>query len=1051
MRFFIVFIFCSGMLTGQVPFKSIPFTSRTEKNQVLQPMKKLPLPVSRHKQAPPAWNEFRPLKFTPGKTAARPTAIDYIHKDHHSFWANSSKKTGFNQRNAQSSVSAFLEPLKEAMKIKTVDQEFQIVSRETDEVNMQHIRVRQVYQNIPVYGGELVIHGFKDQLSQVNGTVYPTPLSLNTHPRIQAAAALDIVKKDLEAEGRLHAVSDQLLAILNRPLSTAVLTIFHDSADRPHLTYEISYVANGLEIWKYIVDAEQGQIFKKYKNTCSLLPHDHCKGHPEAGLNPVTDTNTGNPSFEFAGKTSTPAMDLNGSLLSLNTYEEGGRYYLLDASRSMFKSIGTDTEEPSGVIWTFDGKNNSPSNPNFSANLINGSTNTGWISPTAASAHNNAGLAYQYFLSKNNRLSINGQGGNIVSMINITEEDGSQMDNAFWNGEAMFYGSGDQAFSNLAKGLDVAGHEMSHGVIQSTANLDYEGESGALNESFADIFGRLIDRDDWLIGESVVKLSAFPSGALRSLSDPHNGGLQFGDPGYQPRVYGERFTESADNGGVHINSGIPNWAFYQFTIRINNDLDKAEKIYYRALTLYLTRSSRFVDCRRAVIQAATDLYGASGAEVNAAKAAYDLVGILDGAPTPTEQNAETNPGEDFIVYADVNSTALYLADPAGNLVANPLSSKDPRPESRTSVTDDGSAFVFVGQDKKIHYVIVDWNISQITDEGILQDQPLWRNVAISRDGNRIAALQDQEENRIHIYDFGLGSGGEWRTFDLYNPTYTSGITTGEVLYADAIEFDFSGEWLMYDAYNSIPNTDWADINYWDISFLRVYDQTTQDWGDGRIVKLFSQLPEQTSVGNPTFSKNSPYIIAFDMRVEDTDPFTYLLLGANLETGRLDTIFINSELAWPSYSTLDDKVIFNASTQSGTEVIGQISVNNSKIEGTGTATALISNARQGNWFANGARDLSTPFKDQSLQAYAVRLSPNPVSRDKIRVGWTQPKPSEGNRFAIYDVMGRLKWSSTGHFAGGDQTLDIPIHSLSAGIYSLTLTIEGHTGSLKFIRL
>jgi Zn-dependent metalloprotease len=93
-------------------------------------------------------------------------------------------------------------------------------------------------------------------------------------------------------------------------------------------------------------------------------------------------------------------------------------------------------------------------------------------------------------------------------LINVADDDGSSMGNAFWNGQAMFYGNGDGAFQPLARGLDVAGHEMSHGVIQSTANLEYQGESGALNESFADVFGVLIDRDDWKIGEDVVKASS---------------------------------------------------------------------------------------------------------------------------------------------------------------------------------------------------------------------------------------------------------------------------------------------------------------------------------------------------------------------------------------------------------------------------------------------------------------------------------------------------------------------------------------------------------------
>src|SRR5690349_22668502 len=99
---------------------------------------------------------------------------------------------------------------------------------------------------------------------------------------------------------------------------------------------------------------------------------------------------------------------------------------------------------------------------------------------------------------------------------------------------------------------------MTHGVVQNTANLEYQGESGAINESMADIFGTMLDPGDWLIGEDVVKTSAFPSGALRSLQDPHNGGTSLADPGYQPRHKSEMYTGSEDNGGVHINSGLPN-------------------------------------------------------------------------------------------------------------------------------------------------------------------------------------------------------------------------------------------------------------------------------------------------------------------------------------------------------------------------------------------------------------------------------------------------------------------------------------------------------------
>ena len=93
----------------------------------------------------------------------------------------------------------------------------------------------------------------------------------------------------------------------------------------------------------------------------------------------------------------------------------------------------------------------------------------------------------------------------------------------------------------FAKSLDVAAHEMSHGVIQNTANLTYQGESGALNESFADIFGILVDRNDWQLGEEVVNPNIFRTGALRDMQNPNNGGSRLGDPGYQPAHVSEQY------------------------------------------------------------------------------------------------------------------------------------------------------------------------------------------------------------------------------------------------------------------------------------------------------------------------------------------------------------------------------------------------------------------------------------------------------------------------------------------------------------------------------
>jgi Zn-dependent metalloprotease len=178
--------------------------------------------------------------------------------------------------------------------------------------------------------------------------------------------------------------------------------------------------------------------------------------------------------------------------------------------------------------------------------------------------------------------------------------DPAEAENAAWIAEAfqMVYGDGGQIFRPLAYGLDVVGHEFTHGVIDSTAQLVYEGQSGALNESYADIFAAMIDRDDWTIGEEVVKSPPYPVPFLRSLEDPELGGTYdprrplsgIGQPGHMDNYANLPLSRRADNGGVHINSGIPNRAAFLVAQALGRE--KTEQIYYRALTQYLGHRHR---------------------------------------------------------------------------------------------------------------------------------------------------------------------------------------------------------------------------------------------------------------------------------------------------------------------------------------------------------------------------------------------------------------------------------------------------------------------------
>ena len=268
--------------------------------------------------------------------------------------------------------------------------------------------------------------------------------------------------------------------------------------------------------------------------------------------------------------------------------------------------------------------------------------------PIAQAAHEGAGVVYDYYLKTFQRDSIDGHGLPIVSTVHFGNDE-AEAENAAWVSEAqqMIYGDGGRIFKPLAYGLDVIGHELTHGITDNTAQLLYEGQSGALNESYSDVFGALIDRANWTIGEQVVKSPPFPAPFMRSLEDPNMNGLY--DPNDPLSGVGQPATVSEyanlplsrryDNGGVHINSGIPNHAAFLVGQAIGKE--KMEQIYYRTLTQYLSPESDFFDAARATVRAAQDLYGQ--AEVDGVRQAFAQVGIdVGGSDTVPQQNEQPN-------------------------------------------------------------------------------------------------------------------------------------------------------------------------------------------------------------------------------------------------------------------------------------------------------------------------------------------------------------------------------------------------------------------------
>jgi Zn-dependent metalloprotease len=253
---------------------------------------------------------------------------------------------------------------------------------------------------------------------------------------------------------------------------------------------------------------------------------------------------------------------------------------------------------------------------------------------TVTEAYDSSGSTYDFFKKIFDRNSIDTRGMKLDSTVHY----GDDYNNAFWNGTQMVYGDGDgDIFQRFTKCIDVIGHELTHGVTQYEAALEYEGQAGALNESFSDVFGSLVkqfslkqkvDKADWLIGKGLFtkKVKGI---ALRSMKEP---GTAYNDPTIgkdpQPGRMKDYVDTTSDNGGVHINSGIPNRAFYLCAMELGGYAwEKAGKIWYVALTEKLRERSDFQTLAKLTFEVAGDLYGMNSQEQNAVVKAWILVGI----------------------------------------------------------------------------------------------------------------------------------------------------------------------------------------------------------------------------------------------------------------------------------------------------------------------------------------------------------------------------------------------------------------------------------------
>ena len=488
-----------------------------------------------------------------------------------------------------------------------MNDQFQASDVILDDNGAEHVRMKRSYRGLPVIGGDFVVHSDNTgKLASVSQTL-THEISIDTHASLSKSEA--VLNAGVDFGTAFDGVSDAKLVVYAR-------------GKAPQLAYEVVYTGfmpdqTPTEM-HYFVDANNGRILDKWDGI-------HTKGKPGGG--------GGNGNGGSGATCDTDSVGTGRTLtlgnVPINTSScSDGSFQMVDLSR--------------GGGYTTDLKNRTNGSGTTFSDADNtwGNNTTSDRATVGADAHYGVSETWDYYQNIHGRDGIANDGKGALSRVHY----GRNYVNAFWSDSCfcMTFGDGSGSYLPLVA-LDVAGHEMSHGVTSRTANLTYSGESGGLNEATSDIFGTMVefysnnssDSPDYLIGEEIYASNPGNSKALRYMYNPSLDGAS-------PNCY----SGSLGSLDVHYSSGVANHFFYLLAEGSGNKTfsngtissptcngsslsgigrSKAEAIWYRALTVYMTSNTNYAGARTATINAANDLYGSATASDVAA--AWDAVSV----------------------------------------------------------------------------------------------------------------------------------------------------------------------------------------------------------------------------------------------------------------------------------------------------------------------------------------------------------------------------------------------------------------------------------------
>lgn len=762
-----------------------------------------------------------------------------------------------NAKTADPALSA-VHAYTDLFRIQDAFSEFRVTSDHVDDQGRRHVKFQQVYRDLPMWGKELIVH------LDANGTVYLFEGRIEPTPRIE-------VNRTLTAEQALAIVRNDLGTIDDG--STCEAVIYVDNFGTAWTAYAIAAV-RGFHTWRYIVDARFGQVLLKYNDTRR-----------------VSVSGSGIGAF--------------GTRHDFPVWQEAGAYYLVDTTQPMHAQDPSVPNNPgSGNILVLSANGADPeTSRNLVMYFISSTSATGGWDATAVTLYDHLRTIQNYYQTTFGRNAIDTRALNTIGVIHCGGL--GLLGNAGWfpGINMIFFGEDAPEMRCMARALDFTAHEFTHGVTSFSANMEYLGQSGALNEAFSDIFACMIDRDDWTMGEDIVTVSP---GYGRNLVNPHDSlesqQTQQAGIGPEPAHMSEYRNLPAyqDNGGVHVNATIPGHAAYQIAEGLGAQSigrAKTEQIFYKALTAHLTRQSNFSDCRRATIQSAEELYGANSPEVAAVAAGWDAVGVVSGDEGPGYVTVTPAQGNDGLLFVFRQNGQSYLGVRAGN-GKDYYVSRHPVRETRPVVVQDGAGALFVDATNNLRLASLDPNDTYdvaITSDGIV------RSIAGSHDGRYFAFTTTDLDNYLYILDTNDSSGNSNQAVALSLPS-DSNISTATLKYADVIDFDLSGKKIIFDALNEIRVTSSTQtFRTWSIGIL--------DLASGSIQSLVPGQQPGVQIGNPAASNTRDWLVAVDVWDNATNLCKTLIV--NLTTGQTGLVAQETdpkaEFGWPTFSGDDASI------------------------------------------------------------------------------------------------------------------------------------------------